>query len=56
MGADNKYIKRSLDAELKAWADMPDRKTLMLRGARQVGKSSAVKELGKQFKCTSPIK
>ena len=50
MGADNKYIKRSIDAELKAWADMPDRKTLMLRGARQVGKSSAVKELGKQFK------
>lgn len=44
------YIHRKIDAELKAWAASPSRKTLVLRGARQVGKSSAVRELGKSFK------
>lgn len=44
------YIHRRIDAELKAWATSSNRKTLVLRGARQVGKSSAVRELGRSFK------
>lgn len=50
MSIENRYIKRSIDAHLQEWAASSDRKTLMLRGARQVGKSSAVRELGRQFK------
>lgn len=50
MSIGNKYIKRHIDGRLQEWAANTNRKTLMLRGARQVGKSSAVRELGKQFK------
>ena len=38
-----KYYKRKIDEELKSWASSNDRKPLLLRGARQVGKTSAVK-------------
>lgn len=44
------YIKRSIDEELMAWKDDLMRKPLLLRGARQVGKSSAVRHFGKAFK------
>jgi predicted AAA+ superfamily ATPase len=44
-----KYLKRSIDNELTAWKNASNRKPILLRGARQVGKSSTVKELGKQF-------
>ena len=46
------YLKRNIDEVLLAWCREipPDRKPLLLRGARQVGKSSALKQLGKQFK------
>ncbi|MEG1648708.1 MAG: AAA family ATPase [Rikenellaceae bacterium] len=50
MSIENQYIKRLIDVSLQEWAASSDRKTLMLRGARQVGKSSAVRQLGKQFK------
>ena len=43
------YLKRAIDAELEQWKNEPERKPLLLRGARQVGKSSTVKELGKLF-------
>ncbi|MDR1556135.1 MAG: AAA family ATPase [Tannerellaceae bacterium] len=43
------YLKRAIDKELLEWKDSRIRKPLLLRGARQVGKSSAVRELGKQF-------
>jgi len=43
------YLKRSIDPILSEWKNEPDRKPLLLRGARQVGKSSTVKELGKHF-------
>ena len=43
------YLKRTIDDELTAWKKAGNRKPLLLRGARQVGKSSAVRELGKQF-------
>ena len=46
----DKYLKRRIDAELLAWSKENGRKPLLIRGARQVGKSSAVKCLGKNFK------
>lgn len=44
------YLPRLIDSYLKEWAEKPDHKPLLLRGARQVGKSSAVRHLGKSFK------
>lgn len=44
------YLTRRIDSELIAWKNTADRKPLMLRGARQVGKSSTVKQLAKMFK------
>ncbi len=43
------YYKRLVDRYLSEWKDAPDRKPLILRGARQVGKSSAVRQLGSHF-------
>jgi len=43
------YIKRNIDNELLRWKNTTHRKVVLLRGARQVGKSSAVRELGKSF-------
>ena len=43
------YIKRQIDKYLQEWKDSVSFKPLLLRGARQVGKSSSVKEFGKQF-------
>ena len=43
------YIQRNIDVELEKWRLLPSRKPLMLRGARQVGKSSSVRNLGKKF-------
>ncbi len=44
-----KYINRLIDNILLHWKQEADRKPLLLRGARQVGKSSAVKELSTHF-------
>jgi uncharacterized protein len=44
------YLNRKIDHELMMWKNADERKPLMLRGARQVGKSSAVRQLGKKFK------
>ena len=44
------YYKRIIDKHLSEWASRDTRKPILLRGARQVGKSSAVRHLGKQFK------
>lgn len=44
-----KYLSRAIDQELIEWKKAAKHKPLLLRGARQVGKSSTVKELGKQF-------
>lgn len=49
------YISRNIDKNLLAWKDESMRKPLLLRGARQVGKSSAVRHLGKQFKYFAEI-
>ncbi|MEG1725998.1 MAG: ATP-binding protein [Anaerovoracaceae bacterium] len=44
------YFKRSVDIELQKWAKETRRKPLLLRGARQIGKSSTIRNLGKSFK------
>lgn len=43
------YIERSIDKLLLEWKNSDRRKPLLLRGARQVGKSWAVKHLGETF-------
>jgi predicted AAA+ superfamily ATPase len=42
-------MKRDLSAYLLSWKNSQDRKPVLLRGARQVGKSYLAKELGRQF-------
>lgn len=44
------YFRRKIDAELLAWKKSDRRKTLLIRGARQVGKTAAVRQLGKSFR------
>ena len=44
------YLERKIDVELEIWKKLPNRKPLILRGARQVGKSSSVRNLAKNFK------
>ncbi len=44
------YYKRHIDDKLFQWKDSARRKPLLIRGARQVGKSTAVRELAKQFR------
>ncbi|MBQ9473385.1 MAG: ATP-binding protein [Bacteroidales bacterium] len=44
------YYRRLVDSELIEWKNSRGRKPLLIRGARQVGKSTAVRELGKTFK------
>lgn len=41
---------RIIDKELFAWKKDPKRKTLLIRGARQVGKTYSVRKLGQKFK------
>ncbi|GBU29152.1 hypothetical protein R84B8_02716 [Treponema sp. R8-4-B8] len=43
------YINRKIDNDLLLWMRESNRKPLLLRGARQVGKSRAVKHLSEQF-------
>ncbi len=43
------YIQRTVDAALIEWKNADLRKPLLIRGARQVGKSTAVRNLAKQF-------
>jgi len=40
---------RTILSRLKKWSDDPNRKPLILRGARQVGKTSVVNEFGQTF-------
>ncbi|HLC06747.1 MAG TPA: AAA family ATPase [Candidatus Babeliales bacterium] len=42
-------MKRFVDYYLREWKNSPYRKPLLLRGARQIGKTYAVRELGKIF-------
>ncbi len=43
------YLERNIDTELLQWKDEVNRKPLLIRGARQVGKSSSIRKLGESF-------
>ena len=43
------YFERKIDRFLLEWSKQKDHKPLLLRGARQVGKSSSVEHLGEHF-------
>ena len=43
------YYKRMIDKSLQEWASKETHKPVLLRGARQVGKSTAVRHLGECF-------
>lgn len=44
------YYFRNIDDKLLEWRNAPNHKPLLIRGARQVGKSTAVRKLGETFK------
>jgi uncharacterized protein len=46
----NVYLEREIDNELLKWKEDSSHKPLLIRGARQVGKSTAVRQLAKTFK------
>ena len=43
------YIERFIDQYLLEWKNSPRHKPLLLRGARQIGKSTAVRHFGEKF-------
>jgi len=43
------YIERKIDVELVEWMRTSSRKPLLVRGARQVGKSIAIRNFSKYF-------
>ena len=47
--AEKSHMKRIIDHHLRTWKISQFRKPLLLRGARQVGKTHAVRELGRSF-------
>ena len=42
-------MQRTIDQQLQNWKTSPHRKPLLLRGARQVGKTHSVQQLGRSF-------
>ena len=44
------YLARNIDEYLLKWKEWPRRKPLIVRGARQVGKSWAIRHLGETFR------
>ena len=43
-------MKRHISQDLLAWKDDPTRNVLLVRGARQVGKTYSIRELGAAFR------
>lgn len=46
---DMSYYKRDIELELERWKNDTERQPLLIRGARQVGKSTVVRNFSKQF-------
>ena len=42
-------LERRITEYLKEWKDKPNRKPLILRGARQVGKTFIILEFGRRY-------
>ena len=43
------FMKRIIENQLAGWKNAPRRKPLLVRGARQVGKTYSIRELGRTF-------
>ena len=43
------YLKRNAISDLTAWKGSPERKPMVLKGARQVGKTWLMKEFGRNY-------
>lgn len=43
------YLKRKLDAFLQEWKNNADRKPLIVKGARQIGKTESIKHFAKDY-------
>jgi predicted AAA+ superfamily ATPase len=43
------YIQRKADLELEKWKTESNHKPLLIRGARQIGKTKTIREFGKKF-------
>ena len=48
-------FERSILKDLRQWADNPYRKPLILRGARQVGKTTIVGQFSREFENYLPL-
>lgn len=48
-------FSRKITADLLAWKEKPQRKPLIIRGARQVGKSTLIQHLGSEYKHFVPL-
>lgn len=44
------YIRRKVDNYLIEWKNNPDKKPLVIRGARQVGKTLSIREFSNNYK------
>ena len=44
------YIIREIDKDLLEWKESNERKPLLVRGVRQCGKTSSIRNMGKTFK------
>lgn len=44
-----RYLPRSMDTDLMQWSGSQDRKPLVLRGARQTGKTETIRALGRNY-------
>ena len=44
------YIERNIDGYLNEWRKDKDRKPLIIKGARQIGKTESVRKFGKKYK------
>ncbi|MFQ7774887.1 MAG: AAA family ATPase, partial [Anaerotignum faecicola] len=42
------YLKRKIDDFLVSWKENPDRKPLIVKGPRQVGKTESINRFGNQ--------
>lgn len=49
------YIERKIDSDLASWKTDPYRKPLLIRGVRQCGKTSSIREFGKTFRYFAEI-
>lgn len=43
-----RYLKRKFDTWLEAWRSNPSRKPLLVKGARQVGKTESIRHFAQQ--------